>query len=107
MSMVDLHSCISGAGNVATYAAEKAIGLGAKVLTLSASSGLVHDPDGLTKKKIDWIREQKAKKDGHLEGYPDEFGGERRLVRSRGRSSAVSRCPVPPRTNLMRTTRSS
>ena len=43
---------ISGAGNVAYYAAEKAIHLGAKVITLSNSSGTLHDPEGLTLEKL-------------------------------------------------------
>ena len=38
---------ISGSGNVAQYAAEKCINLGAKVLTLSDSSGFIFDPDGI------------------------------------------------------------
>jgi glutamate dehydrogenase/leucine dehydrogenase len=40
---------ISGAGNVATYAAEKLLELGATVLTLSDSTGYVYEPEGFTK----------------------------------------------------------
>lgn len=47
--------CISGAGNVAYYAAEKAIHLGAKVLTLSNSQGTIYDQDGFTIEKLDYI----------------------------------------------------
>jgi glutamate dehydrogenase (NADP+) len=43
---------ISGSGNVAQYAAEKCIQLGAKVLTLSDSSGFIHDPDGIDAEKL-------------------------------------------------------
>ena len=66
---------ISGAGNVATYAAEKAIDLGAKVITLSDSSGFIHDPDGMTQEKIDWVRAHKAQSGASLKSYTDEFGG--------------------------------
>ncbi|MFZ4861480.1 NADP-specific glutamate dehydrogenase [Sphingobacterium sp. Mn56C] len=47
--------CISGAGNVAFYAAEKAIALGAKVITLSNSSGTLYDEDGFTHEKLTYI----------------------------------------------------
>ena len=40
---------VSGAGNVATYAAEKCLELGATVITLSDSTGYVHEPEGFTK----------------------------------------------------------
>ncbi len=66
---------ISGAGNVATYAAEKAIALGAKVITLSDSSGFVHDADGLNTEKIDWVRAHKAQAGTSLRAYVDKFGG--------------------------------
>ncbi len=67
---------ISGAGNVATHAAEKAVSLGAKVITLSDSAGFIHDPDGLTQEKIDWVRAHKAKKGTTLEAYVSKFGGD-------------------------------
>jgi glutamate dehydrogenase (NADP+) len=66
---------ISGAGNVATHAAEKAIALGAKVITLSDSSGFIHDPEGLTQDKIDRVRRHKSKAGATLEQYVEEFGG--------------------------------
>lgn len=67
---------ISGAGNVATHAAEKAVSLGAKVISLSDSSGFIHDPDGLDAEKIDWVRAHKAKSGATLEAYTNKFGGE-------------------------------
>ncbi len=66
---------ISGAGNVATHAAEKALTLGAKVLTLSDSSGTIFDEDGIDQEKLDWIKAHKAKADTSLSAYVDEFGG--------------------------------
>jgi len=46
---------VSGAGNVAYYATEKAIHLGAKVITLSNSTGTIYDPDGFTPEKLTFI----------------------------------------------------
>ena len=48
---------ISGAGNVAIYAAEKASALGAKVITLSDSTGWIFDPDGVDLKAVKQIKE--------------------------------------------------
>ena len=66
---------ISGSGNVATHAAEKVTQLGGKVLTLSDSAGFIHDPDGLTQEKIDWIKDLKNKRRGRISEYCDEFKG--------------------------------
>ncbi len=66
---------ISGAGNVATHAAEKAIEMGAHVVTLSDSSGFIHDPDGLNLEKISWVRRHKSKPGTSLEAYVEEFCG--------------------------------
>jgi glutamate dehydrogenase (NADP+) len=60
---------ISGSGNVATHAAEKVTQLGGKVLTLSDSSGFVHDPDGMDQDKINWVKDLKNKRRGRIEEY--------------------------------------
>ena len=65
---------ISGAGNVATHAAEKFAELGGKVLTLSDSKGFIHDPDGIDAEKVAWIRKQKSD-GGSLEEYTSEYSG--------------------------------
>ena len=57
---------ISGSGNVATHAAEKIVQLGGKVLTLSDSEGFVHDPDGITQEKIDWVKAHKTRRRGRI-----------------------------------------
>lgn len=62
--------CISGSGNVATYAAEKAMQLGAKVLTMSDSTGWIYDENGID---LDQIKEIKQVKRGRLSDY---VGGE-------------------------------
>ena len=73
---VEGHSAvISGSGNVATHAAEKITQLGGKVLTLSDSGGFIHDPDGLTQEKIDWVKHLKTVKRGRIKEYADEFKG--------------------------------
>lgn len=54
------HIAISGKGNVATHAAEKALERGAKVITLSDTSGSLLAPDGLDVDTITWVRERKA-----------------------------------------------
>jgi glutamate dehydrogenase (NADP+) len=66
---------ISGSGNVATHAAEKILQLGGKVLTLSDSEGFVHDPDGITQDKVDWVKTHKTKRRGRIADYAQEFTG--------------------------------
>lgn len=63
---------ISGSGNVAQFAAEKAIELGAQVITLSDSGGLIHFPDGLKKDQLEEIKELKNIKRGRLAEFADE-----------------------------------
>jgi glutamate dehydrogenase (NADP+) len=64
---------ISGSGNVATHAAEKINQLGGKVLTLSDSEGFIHDPDGITQDKIDWVKSHKTRRRGRISEYADEY----------------------------------
>jgi glutamate dehydrogenase (NADP+) len=66
---------ISGAGNVATHAAEKLVELGAKVVTLSDSDGFVHDPEGFDQDKIDWVRRLKNERRGRISEYAEEYSG--------------------------------
>lgn len=66
---------VSGAGNVAQYAAEKALHFGAKVITFSDSKGTLVDEDGFTAEKIDWVKTHKEKGKA-LSDYTKEFGGQ-------------------------------
>ena len=66
---------ISGSGNVAQFAAEKAIELGARVLTLSDSKGFIHDPNGITTEKLQWVMHLKNVKRGRIQEYADQFEG--------------------------------
>ena len=60
---------ISGSGNVAQYAAEKAIQLGATVLTLSDSSGFIYDPEGIDEEKLAFVMELKNIKRQRIHEY--------------------------------------
>jgi glutamate dehydrogenase (NADP+) len=64
---------ISGSGNVAQYAAEKAIVLGAKVLTLSDSSGYIYDAQGITPEKLAHVMDLKNKKRARISAYLDRY----------------------------------
>lgn len=64
---------ISGSGNVAQYAAEKAIVLGAKVLTLSDSSGYIYDKDGIDDEKLAFIMELKNNRRGRISAYTEKY----------------------------------
>jgi glutamate dehydrogenase (NADP+) len=66
---------ISGSGNVATHAAEKIVQLGGTVLTLSDSEGFIHDPEGITQEKIDWVKVHKTKRRGRISDYVKEYTG--------------------------------
>jgi len=68
-SLKDKIIVISGAGNVAQFAAEKCIQLGAKVVTLSDSSGYIHDAEGINKEKLAFIKELKNVKRGRISEY--------------------------------------
>lgn len=65
---------ISGSGNVAQYAAEKVIQLGGKVVTLSDSSGYIHDAEGIDAEKLQHIMQlknvERARINKYLEKYP-------------------------------------
>lgn len=67
--------CISGSGNVAQYACEKATQLGGRVVTLSDSSGFIHDPDGIDAIKLAWVKALKEKRRGRIGEYAEEFKG--------------------------------
>ena len=64
---------ISGSGNVAQYSCQKAIELGAKVVTLSDSSGFIYDKDGISSEKLKFIFHLKNEKRGRIKEYADKF----------------------------------
>ncbi|WPG22650.1 NADP-specific glutamate dehydrogenase [Kosakonia cowanii] len=65
---------VSGSGNVAQYAIEKAMSLGARVITASDSAGMVVDEAGFTAEKLARLCEIKASRDGRVADYAREFG---------------------------------
>ena len=64
---------VSGSGNVAQYATEKATELGAKVITLSDSSSTIHDQNGIDRDKLSWVIDLKNNRRGRIKEYADEF----------------------------------
>jgi glutamate dehydrogenase (NADP+) len=64
---------VSGSGNVAQYATQKAIQMGAKVVTLSDSNGTIYDPDGIDEEKLAYIKELKNVKRGRIKEYADKY----------------------------------
>ena len=64
---------ISGSGNVAIYACEKATQLGAKVITMSDSNGYIYDPDGISPEKLAWVMDLKNTRRGRISEYVKQF----------------------------------
>jgi len=64
---------VSGSGNVAQYATEKAIQMGAKVVTLSDSNGYIHDPDGIDAEKLAFVMNLKNVKRGRINEYAEKY----------------------------------
>ncbi|SFW42060.1 glutamate dehydrogenase (NADP+) [Sinomicrobium oceani] len=64
---------ISGSGNVAQYAAEKALSLGARILTLSDSAGYIYDAEGIDEEKLAYIMELKNVKRGRIKEYLEKY----------------------------------
>ncbi len=65
---------VSGSGNVAQYTVEKLNQLGAKVVSLSDSSGTIHDPDGIDDEKLAFVMDLKNVRRGRIKEYADKFG---------------------------------
>lgn len=66
---------ISGAGNVAQYAAEKVLELGGQVMTMSDSDGYIYDPAGIDRAKLDYIMDLKQVQRGRIKEYVDQYPG--------------------------------
>lgn len=65
---------VSGSGNVAQYAAEKLIGLGAVVLAMSDSGGCIYAEEGISAEQLAWIKELKNERRGRIREAADAFG---------------------------------
>tara|TARA_B100001989_G_scaffold58133_1_gene38654 strand:+ start:6611 stop:7966 length:1356 start_codon:yes stop_codon:yes gene_type:complete len=66
---------ISGSGNVAQYACEKVLDLGGVPVTMSDSSGWIHDPAGIDRAKLAWIMDLKNNRRGRISEYADAHEG--------------------------------
>lgn len=73
-SIEGLRVGISGAGNVAQHAVEKAMQLGARVISVSDSSGTVYDAKGFTAEKLSMLKRIKNEEHGRIEAYAKEAG---------------------------------
>ena len=65
---------VSGSGNVALYTVQKLNELGAKVITMSDSSGYIYDPDGIDPEKLEYMMELKLFYRGRVKEYADKYG---------------------------------
>jgi glutamate dehydrogenase (NADP+) len=72
-SIKDKVCVVSGSGNVAQYAVEKILHLGGKVVTLSDSSGFIHDPDGINEEKLAYVIDLKTVRRGRIKEYADKY----------------------------------
>jgi len=74
LSFDGLRVSVSGSGNVAQYAVEKAMALGAKVVTVSDSSGTIIDEDGFTAEKLAILQDVKNHRYGRVSEYAQLTG---------------------------------
>ena len=75
-SIADKVCAVSGSGNVAIYTVEKLNELGAKVVTMSDSSGSIHDAEGIDAERLAWLMDLKLNRRGRISEYAEEFGCE-------------------------------
>ncbi|MCH8535479.1 MAG: NADP-specific glutamate dehydrogenase [Flavobacteriaceae bacterium] len=64
---------VSGSGNVAQYATEKATELGAKVVTMSDSGGYIYDSEGIDQEKLAFVMELKNERRGRISEYVEQY----------------------------------
>ena len=72
-SIAGMTCLVSGSGNVAQYTVEKLNQLGAKAITLSDSSGAIHDPDGIDEEKLQYVFELKNVRRGRIAEYVEKY----------------------------------
>ncbi len=74
ISALEGQTClVSGSGNVAQHTVEKLVDLGAKVVTLSDSSGYIYDPDGLDADKLTYVKRLKNIRRGRIKDYAEKY----------------------------------
>ena len=73
MTFEGMDCLVSGSGNVAQYTTEKILDLGGRVITLSDSSGYIHDPEGVDRAKLEWVMDLKNNRRGRISEYAQAF----------------------------------
>src|SRR5437879_5986201 len=74
---------VSGAGNAAQFTVEKLIQCGAKPVTMSDSSGLIYDKNGIDEDKIAWVKSIKNERRGGIRQYTDNTSGSKTMAGQR------------------------
>ncbi len=74
---------VSGSGNVAQYTVMKLISMGAKVISMSDSSGCIIDKDGIDLEKLDFIMQLKNVRRGRIREYAEKFTGAKYFEKQR------------------------
>ncbi len=72
-SLEGMDCLVSGSGNVAQFTCRKLIELGARPITLSDSAGWIHDPEGITEEKLQFVMDLKNVRRGRIAEYCDHF----------------------------------
>ncbi|HTZ08524.1 MAG TPA: NADP-specific glutamate dehydrogenase [Acidimicrobiales bacterium] len=85
---------VSGSGNVAQFTAEKILHLGGRVLTLSDSDGFVHDPDGIDRDKLEWVKVLKNERRGRIRQYAERFARATYVEATPGETNALWAVPA-------------
>ncbi len=82
MSLEGKTCLVSGSGNVAQFTVEKLNELGAKVVTLSDSSGMIYDESGITPEKLAYVKNLKNVKRGRIKEYAEKYSGVEYIARN-------------------------
>ncbi len=72
-SLEGKNCAVSGSGNVAQYTIEKLLDFDARPVTISDSQGFVHDPEGIDRDKLDFIKDLKNNRRGRIREYADVY----------------------------------
>jgi glutamate dehydrogenase/leucine dehydrogenase len=89
---------------VAQFTVEKVNELGGKVVTMSDSSGFIHDPKGINADKLAWLMHLKQVERGRISQYAEKFKCEYYKTKGPGALRLTSRCPAPRKMKSTETT---
>jgi glutamate dehydrogenase (NADP+) len=85
---------VSGSGNVAQFTVEKLIDLGARPVTMSDSGGFIHDPDGIDREKLEWVKDLKDVRKGRIRQYAEKYRRARFVPAAAGESNPLWGIPA-------------